>query len=104
MFMSINNFSFVIASDLPYKLAEFYASASEGELIPGYSIDDCCILLPQGLKIFIYKPSSSSKSLERHSFTALCFTSEAKQKPLDYLNRWVSNLVLKGVISLAKPT
>ena len=96
MYMAIHNFSFVIASNLPHKLAEFYVSASYGELIHGYSSNDCCILLPQGLKIYIYKPSSSSKALKRDSFTALCLTSEAKHKPLDYLSSWISTLVLKG--------
>ena len=94
--MSIQHFGFVIAASLPLKLAEFYASAFEGELKSGYTSDDFCVCLPGGVNLYIYKPSRNSQKLHRDSFTSLCLHSDAKDKPLDYLKHWLKTLVLKG--------
>tara|TARA_Y100001968_G_C19222448_1_gene650403 strand:- start:463 stop:849 length:387 start_codon:yes stop_codon:yes gene_type:complete len=101
--MAIDNLSFVIAADFPKEMAQFYSSLTKGELRIGFTNQDFNVLLPNGSKIYIYKPSSKKQFPKRGNVMSLCLNSEANDNPLEYLTKWINKLVKCGASVSVRP-
>ena len=101
--MSAIEFSLVIASQEPQKLSEFYAFATNGDLLPGSNDFQYWIVLSSGLKIKIYRPSQKLSFLYRGRSTALCLEQPPTTHPLLSVREWATTLIPRGASLVEDP-
>ena len=101
--MSSIEISFVIASNRPRDLAEFYANFNEVERLQGMNSDHYVVKLKNGLKMQFYKPSENQIIKRRGGFSSVCFQKEPSSDPLTILEEWMSNLKRFGASIYSKP-
>ena len=101
--MSSIEISFVIASNRPSFLAEFYASFNKVEKLPGMNSDHYVVKLKNGLKIEFYKPSENQTIEGRGRFSSICFQKSPSTDPLPILEEWISNMKRLGASITSKP-
>ena len=102
--MSPIHLSVVIASSHPQKLSEFYAFATNGDLLPGISSDHYVISHPNGLSIQIYRPSKNRSWPDRGRSSALCLQETPSENPIFLISKWATSLISKGASIVEQPT
>ena len=95
--------SFVLASEAPKKLAEFYAFAMNAEVHPGLSDLHWLIVHPDGTRMQIYYPSQSRPLPKRGRALALCITGPSSIDPIASLEEWSLKLISRGAIVVEEP-
>ena len=94
--MSLTEISFVIASNHPRELAQFYSLAIQKDVVNGFDSSHCLINIRKGLSIQFYKPSLNRPWPDRGKATSICFHKEADINPCLKIKEWCSNLVELG--------
>tara|TARA_Y100001968_G_C19272781_1_gene675121 strand:+ start:361 stop:741 length:381 start_codon:yes stop_codon:yes gene_type:complete len=94
--MKRSEISWVLGSDDPKKLAEFYALAMDSEIQPGLSSKHWIVVHPNGIKIQIYSPSSKKITFPKGRNFAPCLYRKSLRNPVVTIQEWVSDLISIG--------
>ena len=94
--MTRPDFNFLLASFQPQRLAQFYADALDGEIIPGISKDHWWIICSDGLKLQIFRPSDKRPFPSKGRNFSFCLQALPSTNPLHFLMEWSSKFELLG--------
>ncbi len=94
--MSSIDVNWVIASRRPESLALFYAFACDGEIRSGFVDGHFLVFKREILIIQTYKAPSDWMFGESGRTVLLCLQKRESADPLDEINHWISQLVVKG--------
>ncbi len=94
--MSSIQISLVVASKHPRKLSEFYAFATNGELLPGENDQHWRVVQRNGISLHFYKPVTNRPWPNRGRAASLCLEKAASVEPLWAVNQWIESLVSRG--------
>ncbi len=95
--------SLVLEARLPRELAEFYSHVMDAEIRQGVSSNHWCLLAPNGIKIQIYRPSTSKPPSIKGKAMAPCVAAKASSNPLEALSEWSLALEEKGAKVIDAP-
>ncbi len=95
--------SYIIASQKPRELAEFYSNVSDTSISEGISSTHFVISKSHEFKIQIYCPSKNRLFLHRGMNTAVCFHRKSNLDLLEVLTEWSESLILLGAKVLEVP-
>ena len=97
--------NFVISSNQPEKLAEFYGLVFGGEVSEGINENHFSISFTKGSKIHIYRPSTSNAHLHIPTQSvAICFQEEPSDNPVLAIEKWCERILPVGGSLLNGPT
>tara|TARA_Y100001968_G_scaffold184432_1_gene168959 strand:+ start:56 stop:457 length:402 start_codon:yes stop_codon:yes gene_type:complete len=94
--MSVIETSFVIASRKPRELADFYAKVNNVKLCLDGESDFYEVILQDGLKLRIYKPSLSQEFSTGGRSASLCFQKSPSNDPFHSLQTWSLQITKYG--------
>ena len=94
--MPLIEVSFVIASEQPQKLAEFYAQVDLANTLRKVASEYYEVIFQNKLKLRIYKSSFDEDYSSLRGSTALCFKKKASKDPLKVLEKWASEITKYG--------
>ncbi|ABX08719.1 VOC family protein [Prochlorococcus marinus] len=96
--------NFIISSDQPEKLAEFYGLVFGGKVSKGINNNHYSITFKRGLKIHIYRPSNSQTFVHRSTQSvAICFQEEPSDNPSLVIKEWYKRILPLGGSRLEGP-
>ena len=101
--MSEIEVSWVIASERPKELAEFYAFVINGEIREGKNNQHFLIVDPTGLKIHIYRPSEKCTWQKMGHASSICMATKPSLDPLSEIEEWSSRLISNGATVVEGP-
>tara|TARA_Y100001968_G_C18872286_1_gene487771 strand:- start:39 stop:422 length:384 start_codon:yes stop_codon:yes gene_type:complete len=94
--MSAFQVCFVLASDSPQNLASFYASALDAPIQAGFNKDHWVIQHPEGVRIQVFRPSSTTSFKRGGRSFSLCLIKPKSNDPLKDLNKVIQTLQMIG--------
>ncbi len=105
--MLLMNVNFVIASENPKELSDFYAKINSDKVNKGFNSTHYFISLSNRSKIHFYHPNENHEWERKGNSTSLCFQREPSKDPSKIMKRWISELLkiggsVNGVSKLAK--
>ena len=100
------NINFVIASENPKELSDFYSKINSIKANRGFNSTHYFISLSNQSKIHFYQPNENHEWQRKGNSTSLCFQGEPSEDPTKILERWTSDLLkiggsVKGISKLA---
>ena len=101
------NINFVIASENPKVLADFYAKINSDEAKKGFNSTHYFISLSNRSKIHFYRPNENHQWQRKGNATSLCFQGKSSDDPAQIIEKWTFELLkiggrVKGTSKLAK--
>ena len=102
--MTLMKINFVIASENPKELSEFYAKINSDKADKGFNSTHYFISLSNRSKIHFYRPNENHEWQRKGNSTSLCFQGEPSEYPSIIMKRWTSEILKIGgsAIGLAK--
>ena len=105
--MPLMNIKFVIASENPKELSDFYAKVNSDKANKGLNATHYFISINNRSKIHFYKPNKNHEWQSKGNSTSLCFQREPCQDPSKIIENWTSEILkiggnLMGISKLAK--
>ena len=101
--MSGIQISFVIASNDPLELANFYSQINCDKVFRGFKSDHYFLSLRNGCKIHFYRAKENLSFKRVGNSASLCFQKNPSSSPYDDLDDWISRLVQLGALGLESP-
>ena len=101
--MALLNINFVIASENPKELSEFYAKIKSDKANKGFNKTHYFISLSNQSKIHFYRPNENHEWQRKGNSTSLCFQSEPSENPSKLLERWISEILEMGGRAMGLP-
>ena len=98
--MPLMNINFVIASERPKELSEFYAKINSSKAKRGFNSTHYFISLSDRSQIHFYCPSKKDAFNREGNSTALCFQGEPCEDPSKNIERWKSEILELGGFSV----
>ncbi len=102
--MPLMNINFLIASENPKELSEFYAKINSDKANKGFNSTHYFISLSNRSKIHFYRPNEHHQWQRKGNSTSLCFQGEPSEDPERIIERWISEIIKIGgsVIGISK--
>ncbi len=97
------NINFVIASENPKELSDFYAKINSDKANKGFNTTHYFISLSNRSKIHFYRPNENHEWQRKGNSTSLCFQGEPSKDPLMFLERWISEILEIGGRTMGPP-
>ena len=101
--MPLMKINFVIASENPKELSEFYAKINSDKANKGFNKTHYFISLSNQSKIHFYRPNENHEWQRKGNSTSLCFQSEPSENPSKFLERWISEILEIGGRAMGPP-
>ena len=90
------NINFVIASENPKELADFYAKINSDKANKGFNSTHYFISLSNRSKIHFYRPNEPHDWQRKGNSTSLCFQGEPSENPSKFLESWTTEILKIG--------
>ena len=90
------NINFVIASENPRELCDFYAKINSDKANRGFNTTHYFISLSNQSKIHFYQPNKNHKWQRERNSTSLCFQSDPSEDPSKIIERWTAEILKMG--------
>ena len=90
------NINFVIASENPKELSDFYAKVNSDKANKGFNATHYFISLSNRSKIHFYHPNENHEWQMKGNSTSLCFQREPCEEPLKIIKSWTSEITKLG--------
>ena len=105
--MPLMNINFVIASENPKELSDFYAKINSDKANKGLNSTHYFVSLSNKSKIHFYRPNETHKWKKEGNSMSLCFQCEPSEDPTKIIKLWTSEILeiggsVKGESKLAK--
>ena len=94
--MPLMNINFVIASENPKELSDFYAKVNSDKANKGFNATHYFISLSNRSKIHFYRPNENHEWQRKGNSTSLCFQRESSEDPFKMIERWTSEILKIG--------
>ena len=94
--MPLMNINFVIASENPKELSDFYAKINSDKVNRGFNSTHYFISLSNRSKIHFYRPNKNHQWERKSNSTSLCFQCEPSKEPSKIIEKWKSELLKLG--------
>ena len=101
--MPLMNINFVIASENPKELSDFYAKVNSDKANKGFNATHYFISLSNRSKIHFYLPSENHEWERKGNSTSLCFQREPSNDPSKIIKEWTSEILKIGGSSMSIP-
>ncbi len=101
--MPLININFVIASENPKELSDFYSKINSIKANKGFNSTHYFISLSNQSKIHFYRPNENHEWQRKGNSTSLCFQSEPSENPSKLLERWISEILEMGGRAMGLP-
>ena len=101
--MHLMNINFVIASENPKELSEFYAKINSDKANKGFNATHYFISLSNRSKIHFYQPNENYEWKREGNATSLCFQREPCEEPSTIIKSWTSEISKLGGSSIGIP-
>ena len=101
--MSQVHVGWVLASETPSLLAEFYSFAMNAKVTPGRNNSHFWVQHSGGMTLQVYRPSRSKSFPTKGRASALCLWRDPSADPLAEIDDWSSTLIAKGAKLSEKP-
>jgi len=98
--MPLMNINFVIASENPKELSEFYAKINADKVNNGFNATHYFISLSNRSKIHFYRPNENHEWQRKGNSTSLCFQGEPSEDPVTIIERWTAEILKIGGTSM----
>ena len=105
--MPLMNINFVIASENPKELSDFYSKINSAKANKGINSTHYFISLSNRSQIHFYRPNENYEWERKGNATSVCFQGEPSEDPLKNIERWTSVILeiggrAKGIPKLAE--
>ena len=94
--MNLMNINFVIASESPKELSDFYAEINYDKAKKGFNSTHYFISLSNRSKIHFYRPKKDHEWQRAGNSTSLCFQGEPSEDPSEIIKSWTSEILKIG--------
>ena len=94
--MNLMNINFVIASENPKELSDFYAKINADKVDRGFNSTHYFISLSNRSKIHFYRPNKNYQWERKSNSTSLCFQYAPSKEPSKIIEKWKSELFKLG--------
>ena len=94
--MPLMNINFVIASENPKELSDFYAKINSDKANKGFNSTHYFISLSNQSKIHFYRPNQNHQWQRKGNSTSLCFQREPSKDPAEIIESWTSEILKIG--------
>ena len=94
--MPLMNINFVIASENPKELSDFYANINSDKANKGFNSSHYFISLSDRSKIHFYRPNENHEFQRKGNSTSLCFQGEPSEYPAKVIESWTSEILKIG--------
>ena len=94
--MPLMNINFVIASENPKELSDFYSKINSVKANKGFNSTHYFISLSNRSKIHFYRPNKNHEWQRKGNSTSLCFQGEPSDDPGKIIERWTSEILKIG--------
>ena len=94
--MQLMNINFVIASENPKELSDFYAKINSDKANKGFNSTHYFISLSNRSKIHFYRPNEKHEWQRKGNSTSLCFQREPCEDPSKIIECWTSEILKIG--------
>ena len=101
--MPLMNINFVIASENPKELSDFYAKVNSDKANKGFNATHYFISLSSRSKIHFYKPNKNHEWQMKGNATSLCFQQQPCEDPSKKIKSWTSEILKIGGIAMGSP-
>ena len=101
--MPLMNINFVIASENPKELSEFYAKINADKVNNGFNATHYFISLSNRSKIHFYRPNKNHEWQRKGNSTSLCFQREPCENPSEVIESWRYEISKIGGSSIGIP-
>ena len=91
--MPLMNINFVIASENPKELADFYGKINSDKVNKGFNSTHYFISLSNRSKIHFYRPNKNYEWARNGNTTSICFQGEPSDEPSKFLESWTSEIL-----------
>ena len=98
--MPLMKINFVIASENPKELSEFYAKINSDKANKGFNTTHYFISLSDRSKIHFYRPYENHEWQRKGNSTSLCFQGEPSEDPATIIERWTAEILKIGGTSM----
>ena len=104
--MPLMNINFVIASENPKELSDFYSKINSIKANKGFNSTHYFISLSNQSKIHFYRPNQNHQWRRKGNSTSLCFQGDPSEDPAKIIDKWASEILkiggkIKGISKLA---
>ena len=86
--MPLMNINFLIASENPKELSDFYSKSNSDKANKGFNSTHYFILLSNRSKIHFYRPKKNHEWQRKGNSTSLCFQGKPSENPSKIIDRW----------------
>ena len=102
--MPLMNINFVIASENPKELSDFYSKINSVKANKGFNSTHYFISLSNRSKIHFYRPNENHEWQREGNSTSLCFQREPCEDPSKIIESWIFDILKLGgrVIGISK--
>ena len=94
--MPLMNINFLIASENPKELSDFYAKINSDQANKGFNSTHYFISLSNRSKIHFFRPNEAHKCNREVNTTSLCFQGEPSHDPTKIIKSWISEILKIG--------
>jgi len=94
--MPLMNINFVIASENPKELSDFYAKINSDKANKGFNSTHYFISLSNRSKIHFFLPNENHEWERKGNSTSLCFQGEPSEDPVKIIERWTYEILKIG--------
>ena len=94
--MALMNINFVIASENPKELSDFYAKINSDKVNRGFNQTHYFISLSDRSKIHFYCPNENYEWQRKGNSTSLCFQLEPSEDPSKNIEKWKFEILKIG--------
>ena len=94
--MPLMNINFVIASENPNELSDFYAKINSDKANKGFNSTHYFISLSNRSKIHFYRPNENHEWKRKGNSTSLCFQGEPSEDPAKIIESLTSDILKIG--------
>ena len=104
--MPLMNINFLIASENPKELSDFYSKINSIKANKGFNSTHYFISLSNQSKIHFYRPNQNHQWQRKGNSTSLCFQGDPSEDPAKIIDKWSSEILkiggkIKGIAKLA---
>ena len=101
--MPLMKINFVIASENPKELSDFYAKINSDKVNKGFYSTHYFISLSNRTKIHFYQPNENHAWQRKGNSTSLCFQREPCEEPSEIIKSWSSEIFKIGGSAMGIP-
>ena len=94
--MTLMNINFVIASENPKELSDFYSKINFDKVNKGFNSAHYFISLSNRSQIHFYRPDENFEWQRKGNATSLCFQGEPSEDPAKIIESWTFEILKIG--------